>query len=77
MDDSPSSRQAMTKPLSLAAQAVMRAAAASYWDSEEDCEMASPAAIAAAVLRAAVHELYDFPSQDYLWEIADEIEAAH
>jgi hypothetical protein len=37
--------------LSPAAQAVMKAAAASYWD--EEYEVASPAVIAAAVLRAA------------------------
>lgn len=31
---------------------------------------------AAAVLRAAaMHQLYDSPSADYLWAIADELEA--
>jgi hypothetical protein len=47
----------MTKPLSPAALAVMRAAAASYWDPEEDYEVASPAAIAAAALRAAADQV--------------------
>ena len=47
----------MTKPLSPAAQAVMRAAAASYWNPEEDYEVASPAAIAAAALRAAADQV--------------------
>ena len=41
--------------LSPAAQAVMRAAAASYWD--EEYEVASPAVIAAAALRAAVDQV--------------------
>jgi hypothetical protein len=43
--------------LSPAAQAVMRAAAAAYWDPEEDYEVASPAAIAAAALRAAADQV--------------------
>jgi len=29
---------------------------------------------AAAVLRAAADQLYDSPSQDYLWELANELE---
>ena len=43
--------------LSPAALAVMRAAAASYWDPEEDYQMASPASIAAAALRAAADQV--------------------
>jgi hypothetical protein len=43
--------------LSPAAQAVMRAAAASYWGPEGDYEVASPAAIAAAALRAAADQV--------------------
>jgi hypothetical protein len=35
----------------------MRAAAASYWDPEGDYEVASPAAIAAAALRAAADQV--------------------
>jgi hypothetical protein len=41
--------------LSPAAQAVMKAAAASYWD--EEYEVASPAVIAAAALRAAADQV--------------------
>ena len=68
MDYAPSSRQAMTKPLSPAAQAVLTAYNEAY---ESDRH-----AVAAA-LQAAANQLYDSPSQDYLWEIADEIGAAH
>ena len=45
------------QPLSPAAQAVMRAAAASYWDPEGDYEVGSPAAIAAAALQAAADQV--------------------
>ena len=48
--------------LSPAALAVMRAAAASYWDPEEDYEVASPAAIAAAALRAAADQVVPEPN---------------
>jgi hypothetical protein len=44
-----------TDQLSPAAQAVMKAAAASYWD--EEYEVASPAVIAAAALRAAANQV--------------------
>ena len=54
----------MTKPLSPAAQAVLTAYNEAY---ESDRH-----AVAAA-LQAAANQLYDSPSQDYLWEIADEI----
>jgi hypothetical protein len=54
----------MTKPLSSAAAAVMNAYNEAY---ESDRH-----AVAAA-LQAAANELYDSPSQDYLWAIADEI----
>jgi hypothetical protein len=68
MDHSPSSRQAMTKPLSPAAQAVLTAYNEAYKSDRH---------AVAATVRAAADQLYDFPSIDYLWEIADEIEAAH
>ena len=50
--------------VSSAAAAVMNA----YNDAYESDRHA-----VAAVLQAAANELYDSPSQDYLWEIADEI----
>jgi hypothetical protein len=60
-------------PLSPAAQAVLDA----YYTEADlrdrvvtDCEML------AAALRAATDQLYDSPSQDYLWGIAAELEGA-
>jgi len=64
----------MTK-LSPAAQAVMKAAAASYWD--EEYEVASPAVIAAAALCAAADHLPDPQmSAHTLYAIAAELEQA-
>ena len=57
------------KSLSLAAQAVMKAAAASYWD--EEYEVASPAVIAAAALRAAADQMGSYQSKKFLYSIAD------
>lgn len=57
----------MTKPLSPAAQAVMDA----YYCG---APLTGRNRVAAA-LRAAVHQLYDSPSADYLWAIADELDA--
>jgi hypothetical protein len=54
------SEHAIAPPLSPAAQAVMKAAAAVYWDKEywnEEYEVASPAVIAAAALRAAADQV--------------------
>lgn len=58
----------MTKTLSPSAQSVMTAYNEAY---ESDRH-----AVAAA-LQEAANQLHDSPSQDYLWEIADEIGAAH
>jgi hypothetical protein len=53
--------------LSPAAQAVLH----SFWDAPvspaRNCQIA-------AALRAAAEELYDSPSVDYLWAIADELD---
>ena len=65
----------MTKLLSPAAQAVIWAAAASCWDPEGDHEVASPAAIAAAALRAAADQLDHSTSEHTLYAIADELDA--
>lgn len=59
--------------LSPAAQLVMRAAASSYWD--EEYEVASPAVIAAAALRAAADQLDHPTSAHTLYSFADELEA--
>ena len=56
------SEHAIAPPLSPAAQAVMKAAASAYWD--EEYEVASPAVIAAAALRAAADQVIP-PDADY------------
>lgn len=55
--------------LSPAAQAVLEVA-----EKQIDLDFRYAAQIAAAVLRAAADQLCDGPSQDHLWEIADELE---
>ena len=57
--------------LSPAAQAVIDA----YWATpDEPVTTKIHQAAVAAALRAAADQLYDSPSQDYLWKLANELE---
>jgi hypothetical protein len=62
----------MTKLLSPSRALMVSSAAAAVMNAYNDAYESDRHAVAAA-LQAAANELYDSPSQDYLWEIADEI----
>jgi len=60
--------------LSSAAQAVLDALLNAPVNSGQVCNGKAPQIKLAAALRAAAEQLYDSPSVDYLWEIADALE---